>query len=59
MVIREDGSTVRLMADNKTQREAIAKQLLTPSAHGDHSYGTKKASFPHNTGHSRSLVQHL
>ncbi|XP_064200211.1 DNA-directed RNA polymerase I subunit RPA1 [Anguilla rostrata] len=31
MVINEDGSSTVLSADNHTQREAIAKQLLTPS----------------------------
>lgn len=31
MVINEDGSRTVLSATNYTQREAIAKQLLTPS----------------------------
>ncbi|KAK1175439.1 DNA-directed RNA polymerase I subunit RPA1 [Acipenser oxyrinchus oxyrinchus] len=31
MVINEDGSRTILNASNKTQREAVAKQLLTPS----------------------------
>ncbi|KAL6479964.1 hypothetical protein MHYP_G00109970 [Metynnis hypsauchen] len=35
MVINEDGSRTILSSSNKTQREAIAKQLLTPST-GQH-----------------------
>lgn len=31
-VINEDGSVTRLNPNNKTQREAVAKQLLTPGA---------------------------
>lgn len=33
-VVNENGSKVMLNAKNKTQREAIAKQLLTPSKYG-------------------------
>ncbi|XP_043571909.1 DNA-directed RNA polymerase I subunit RPA1 [Chiloscyllium plagiosum] len=40
MVINEDGSRTILSASNPTQREAIAKQLLTPST-GEQSLGMK------------------
>ncbi|XP_048459016.1 DNA-directed RNA polymerase I subunit RPA1 [Rhincodon typus] len=40
MVINEDGSRTILSASNPTQREAIAKQLLTPST-GELSLGMK------------------
>lgn len=46
MVIQENGFKVRLSRDNKTQREAVAKQLLTPNTNADHTYGTKKVSCP-------------
>ena len=32
-VVNEDGSKVMLSYKNKTQREAIAKRLLTPGSH--------------------------
>ena len=34
-VINEDGRRVRLSGTDKTQREAIAKQLLTPTSDND------------------------
>ncbi|XP_060699719.1 DNA-directed RNA polymerase I subunit RPA1 isoform X2 [Hemiscyllium ocellatum] len=40
MVINEDGSRTILSASNPTQREAIAKQLLTPST-GEQNLGMK------------------
>ncbi|MGH0173736.1 UNVERIFIED_CONTAM: hypothetical protein FKN15_066387 [Acipenser sinensis] len=40
MVINEDGSRTILNASNKTQREAVAKQLLTPS-NGNHKMAMK------------------
>ena len=41
LVIKENGQKVFLSQDNRTQREAIAKQLLTPSTDADHTFGVK------------------
>ncbi|XP_069779752.1 DNA-directed RNA polymerase I subunit RPA1 isoform X2 [Narcine bancroftii] len=40
MIINEDGTRTILNASNASQREAIAKQLLTPTT-GEHSWGMK------------------
>lgn len=45
MVINEDGSRTILSRTNPTQREAIAKQLLTPST-GQHCMPMKIVSVP-------------
>ena len=54
MVINEDGSRTILSSSNLTQREAIAKQLLTPST-GPHRVPMKivsNDSFPTSTLHA-------
>ena len=40
----EDGSTVILSRDNLSQRQGIAKRLLTPTAGMKSKWGTKKVS---------------
>ena len=44
-MIKENGQKVILHGNNRTQREAIAKQLLTPSTSFDHTYGTKTVRY--------------
>lgn len=44
MVINEDGSRTALSADDLTQREAVAKQLLTPATGPLKPQGTKIVS---------------
>lgn len=41
-VENEDGSTVRLSATNRVQRESVAKQLLTPNANAPANAPNKK-----------------
>ena len=44
-MIKENGQKVILSNNDRTQREAIAKQLLTPSTSSDHTYSTKTVCF--------------
>lgn len=44
MVINEDGSRTALSASSLTQREAVAKQLLTPAMGAPKPQGTKIVS---------------
>lgn len=44
MVINEDGSRTALSAVDLTQREAVAKQLLTPATGAPKPQGTKIVS---------------
>ena len=41
IVIKENGQKVILSYTSRTQREALAKQLLTPRTDGDHTFGVK------------------
>lgn len=58
MVINEDGSRTILSSTNLTQREAIAKQLLTPST-GPRRMPMKIVSRPFVTHVSYTLTLHL
>ena len=42
LIENEDGSQVRLRADNQAQRESVAKRLLTPSNVPNQTMGSKK-----------------
>ena len=41
-VILENGFQRRLPPNDRTYREALAKQLLTPPTNADHTFGVKK-----------------
>ncbi|XP_030852023.1 DNA-directed RNA polymerase I subunit RPA1-like [Strongylocentrotus purpuratus] len=50
LIENEDGSQVRLRADNQSQRESVAKRLLTPSNINKQNTGSKKVHRHLQTG---------
>lgn len=56
MVINEDGSRTALSSSDLTQREAVAKQLLTPATGAPKPQGTKIVSNGHIWSGVRLLV---